>query len=241
MDKTTLAVDSTSTEWDRPSAVLPVPKPDKDVSTMYKETVHTKEKLLSAMDALEKLGKPYMIVCKHQEGNVYENIPDIYWEVREVRSVDDLMYRADNWSDLMRAGRITVNDIRRNEGAEPIEGGDVRLAPIGKKQATDNIEKKLEYLGLLERLYREGPFEYRKIIANRISNVCDQIENDLGLDKKETVDVANLTTKVSVELSPDFEERMKQVQRAVDKTGSEIERATSKMAKAMENVKVTVT
>lgn len=51
---------------------------------MYSETIYTRADLNSAMDALDRLGKPYEVVKNIQEPDLKKNVPDKYWVIKEV-------------------------------------------------------------------------------------------------------------------------------------------------------------
>ncbi|GIO57903.1 hypothetical protein [Paenibacillus cineris] len=130
-------------------------------------------------------------------------------------------------------GKMTVNQARERlklDGMKHIEAPDL----------TSTVEMKLHYLGLLEKLHQEGPDGYRKIIANRINKVCDQIEQELGLGEKETVNVANLTCNLSVSTPPEFDDQVERMKHVLDEVKCKAIEMAAQIAESMKNIKVTV-
>ncbi|MEC0242783.1 hypothetical protein P4H66_23510 [Paenibacillus dokdonensis] len=125
-------------------------------------------------------------------------------------------------------GKMTVNQARERLTRDGMIGGHIEAL-----EPTSTVGLKLKYLGLLEKLHQEGPDGYRKLIANRIATACDCIEKDLGMGSKDSIDIAELKVKLSVDVPPEFGDEVKQLQR-------ELATAGSKLVEAAKNLKVSV-
>ncbi|WMT42839.1 hypothetical protein RE628_11430 [Paenibacillus sp. D2_2] len=70
--------------------ILPLNNLKKDLlkqdNNLYLEKVYNRADLMSAMDALDRLGKEYKVRKLNQQGNAIKNIPSFYWEIKEENS-----------------------------------------------------------------------------------------------------------------------------------------------------------